>query len=333
MKPAVLVTGGAGYVGSHAAKALAAAGCLPVVYDDLCRGNRWAVRWGPLVEASLLDRDALAGAMAAHGVVAVLHFAALAYAPESIERPDAYFRSNVAGTLNLLEAMVETGVRDLALSSTCAVYGAPAGQPIAETAPIRPITPYGASKAMAEEMARWQAAAYGLRVCALRYFNAAGADNAGEIGEWRDPEPHLIPRAVEAALGLRPSLVVNGTDYPTADGTAVRDYVHVDDLAAAHVAALKRLGDGAETLPPALNLGAGLGRSVHEIVDAVAAAAAARPIVEAGPRRDGDPPILVADATLARRTLGWRAEGSGLDRIVATAVAWRRKLAAEGVPA
>lgn len=322
MTTRVLVTGGAGYVGSHACKALAAAGFTPVVLDDFSTGNRWAVRWGPLVEADLADRAAVAGAVRAHDVRAVLHFAGFSDVAASVADPGACFRTNLGGGLALLDAMAETGVDKLVLSSSCAVYGAPERLPVAEAAPRAPTSPYGAAKTMLEDLARWHGAAHGLAWCALRYFNAAGADPAGEIGEWRDPEWRLIPIAVEAALGLRDGVSVMGDDYPTADGAAVRDFVHVSDLAAAHVAALERLIAGGA--PTAINLGAGRGHSVREVIRAVAAAAGRTPTTRTAQRRPGDPPALVADIGYAQAELGWRPKMSDLKRIVETAVAWRR---------
>lgn len=324
MTVSILVTGGAGFVGSHACKALALKGYAPVVIDDLRRGNAWAVKWGPFVEAALEDKAAIVETVRRFDVKAVMHFAAYAYVGESMNDPSLYFRNNVTVSLNVLDAMVETGVDSLVISSTCATYGEPPIIPITEDAPLRPINPYGASKLMLEETARWFGVAHGLRTCALRYFNAAGCDPAGEIGELHDPEPHLIPLVVEAALGRRARITINGTDYPTPDGTAVRDYIHVSDLASAHVAALERLLGGGGSV--ALNLGTGRGTSIREIIAAVSAAAGRAPTVAEGPRRPGDPPVLVADPTLARDTLGWRAERSGIDQIAGDAVRWYRDI-------
>lgn len=319
-----LVTGGAGYVGSHACKALASAGIVPVAYDDLRRGNRWAVRWGPLVQAPLEDRAALVAAMRDHGVTSVMHFAAYAYVGESVDAPSMYFRNNVAQSLNLLDAMVEAGVRRLVISSTCAVYGIPPTLPITEETPLAPVNPYGASKVMLEELARWYGTCHGLGWVALRYFNAAGADPDGEIGELHDPEPHLIPLVVEAALGRRAYVQVNGTDYATPDGSAVRDYVHVSDLAQAHLLALRHLEAGGE--PTVANLGTGHGASVREIIAAVARAAGREPEVRDGPRRPGDPPVLVADPGRARQVLSWHPRFSDLPAIADTAVKWYRDI-------
>jgi UDP-glucose-4-epimerase GalE len=324
MSATILVTGGAGYVGSHACKALSRAGFTPVVYDDLRRGNRWAVRWGPLVEAALEDRAALAAAMREHRVAAVMHFAAYAYVGESMADPSIYFRNNLLASLNVLDAMVETGVQSLVVSSTCATYGLPPSVPIVEDMPARPINPYGASKVMLEETARWYGVVHEIRTAALRYFNASGADPEGEIGEAHDPEPHLIPLVIEAALGRREAVRINGTDYPTRDGTAVRDYVHVQDLATGHVLALQRLLGGGDSI--VCNLGSGRGVTIREVIDTVEAEAGRRPPTVTGPRRPGDPPELVADPRLAERLLDWRALRSDMGSIIADAVRWHRDL-------
>lgn len=324
MSNRVLVTGGAGYVGSHACKELARAGFEPVVYDDLRRGNRWAVKWGPLVKAPLEDRDCLIETMTRYDICAVMHFAAYAYVGESMTDPSSYFRNNVTASLNILDAMAEFGIEPLVISSTCATYGNPDKMPISEDTPLAPINPYGASKVMMEECARWYGTAHGLHTIALRYFNAAGCDPDGEIGELHDPEPHLIPIVVEAALGQRESITINGVDYDTPDGTAVRDYIHVTDLARAHMLALKHLLDGGPGT--VFNLGTGRGSSIREIIDAVGAAAGRQPKVIEGPRRPGDPSELVADPKRARDMLGWTAERSSLDLIAADAVNWYRNV-------
>lgn len=316
----VLVTGGAGYVGSHACKRLAAAGWLPVAYDDLSRGRRAAVRWGPLVEADLADRRRLAAAFQEHRPTAVMHFAGRIEVGESMRDPQTYYRSNVVNTLNLLEAMLAAGVKRIVFSSTCAVYGEPDEVPITEAAAQRPVSAYGETKLAVERALRWYGAAYGLRSVSLRYFNAAGADAGGEIGEAHDPETHLIPLVLQVALGRRPRIDVFGTDYPTPDGTAVRDYIHVSDLAEAHALALDYLEGGGET--SALNLGVGVGHSVRAVID-TAERISGRPIARrAAPRRAGDPPVLVADPTRARATLGWTPRCSDLDVIVGTAWRW-----------
>ena len=320
MSGSVLVTGGAGYVGSHACKALSRAGYLPVAYDNLSRGHREAVRWGPLVEGDTADRARLVAAIARYQVGAVLHFAAFAYVGESVADPALYYRNNLIGSLALLDAMRETGVGRIVFSSTCATYGIPEAVPIPESARQSPVNPYGETKLAVERALRWYEA-HGLRSVALRYFNAAGADRDGEIGERHEPETHLIPLVLEAALGERPFVEVYGTDYPTPDGTAIRDYVHVEDLAAAHVAALEHLAAGGESL--ALNLGTGSGHSVREVI-AVGERVSGRTVpCRAAPRRPGDPPVLVADARLAATRLGWRARVSDLETLMGTALAWR----------
>ena len=322
MSKSVLVTGGAGYVGSHACKALAAAGYTPVVYDDLRLGNRWAVKWGPFVEAKLEDRAAIEAAIREHEVSTVMHFAAYSNVGESMTNPSAYFGNNVALTLNLLDAMVAADVKNLVISSTCAIFGLPPRMPITEDMPIAPINPYGSSKAMMEDLARWYGVAHGIRTAALRYFNASGADPDGEIGEAHDPETHLVPIVVQAALGQRPHIQINGTDYDTPDGTAIRDYVHVCDLATAHVAAMETLDSAGESF--AVNLGTGHGLSVRQIIDAVADAAGVRPAVKEGPRRAGDPPRLVAEPLRANEMLGWQPRLSRVEQIAETAVRWHR---------
>lgn len=319
----ILVSGGAGYVGSHACQALAKAGHVPITFDNLSTGHRWAVQWGPLVEADLANRLAIERAIKEHAVDAVMHFAASAYVGESVKRPQEYFRNNVTNTLNLLEVMLAANVRTIVFSSTCATYGIPDATPIAETTPQRPINPYGESKLFVERVLGWYEKAYDLRWCALRYFNAVGADPSGLIGEDHDPETHLLPLAIQAALGQRPALDVFGTDYPTADGTAVRDFIHVNDLADAHGRALAHLLDGGAA--QALNLGTGRGHSVAEVVRAVERATGTTVALRHGPRRPGDPPILVADASRAKQLLGWVPVDSSLDAIVGTAVAWHQR--------
>ncbi len=316
----ILVTGGAGYIGSHTCKALAAAGYVPVALDNLSCGHRWAVRWGPLEVADLADREALDRVLRAHRIGAVIHFAASAYVGESMADPGKYFRNNVANTLNLLEAMREAQVATIVFSSTCATYGIPEAVPITEKQRQLPVNPYGESKLFIERALHWHDVAHGLRWMALRYFNAAGADPDGEIGEDHEPETHLIPLAIETALGRRPELQVMGTDYPTPDGTAIRDFVHVTDLADAHVRALRRLeGGGANG---ALNLGTGSGHSVREVVAMVERITGSRVNARNAPRRAGDPAALVAAPGRANEVLGWQPRWSGLDRIVQTAYQW-----------
>lgn len=303
VKAPVLVTGGAGYVGSHACKALSQAGYLPVVYDSLERGHRWAVQWGPLEVGNLHDRRRLDEVLLKYKPAAALHFAGYAYVGESVEKPGMYYWNNLAGSIALLEALREADVTRLVFSSTCSTFGIPDSVPITEEHPQRPINPYGASKLMVERILADYDKAYGFRSISLRYFNAAGADPDAEIGEVHDPETHLVPLALYAAAGRRPSVTVFGSDYLTADGTCVRDYVHVADLAEAHVLALKYLDAGAATC--GLNLGTGKGWSVTEVIKS-AMEVTGRPItVITGERRAGDPPALVADPARAMQVLGW----------------------------
>ena len=318
----ILVTGGAGYIGSHTCKALALQGYQPIAFDNLTRGSRSAVKWGPLVVGDVTNKRELRQTIDRYQVDAVMHFAALAYVGESVGNPGWYFRNNVASTTNLLEVMAETGVDKLVFSSTCAVYGTPAEVPISEGTPTSPINPYGESKLQVERMLPWFANAHGLNWVALRYFNAAGADPDGEIGESHDPETHLIPLAIQAALGSGPALKIFGADYPTKDGTAVRDYVHVSDLADAHVRALEYLDEDGES--GAFNLGTERGLSVCQIVDEVRSVSQNMlPLIESG-RRAGDPALLIADAARAHDLLGWRPRYSDLATIIGTAHDWER---------
>jgi UDP-glucose-4-epimerase GalE len=328
MAKTLLVTGGAGYIGSHACKALAAAGYRPVTYDNLSIGNRWAVRWGPLERGDILDAARLHEVFKAYRPVGVLHFAALALVGESMQAPGLYYRTNVTGAVNLLDACHIHDVPAFVFSSTCAIYGTPDHMPIAEAAAARPINPYGASKLMVERILDDYDMAHRLRHVALRYFNAAGADPDGELGEARDVETHLVPLALDAVLGRRPPLEIFGDDYPTPDGTAIRDYIHVSDLAEAHVRALGLLLAGGPSRK--LNLGTGQGYSVRQVLDA-AAVATGRPVPHGiAPRRPGDPPELVADPRAAFALLGQDLTArSGLAHIMETAWAWQ---AAGAVP-
>jgi UDP-arabinose 4-epimerase len=320
MSRTVIVTGGAGYVGSHTAKALAQAGYVPVTVDNLGRGFAAAVKWGPLERGDILDRAFLDGVIQRHKPEAVLHFAAFAYVGESVTNPGLYYRNNVVGSLTLLEAMRDAGIGRMVFSSTCATYGTPVRLPLVEDHPQAPINPYGASKLMVERLLADMGPAHQIGSVALRYFNAAGADPDGELGENHDPETHLIPLAIDAALGRGEKLKIFGTDYATPDGTCIRDYIHVTDLAAAHVAALRYLEAGGAST--ACNLGTGAGFSVRAILSEVAKAAG-RPVpMEEGPRRAGDPPELVADPTRARAVLGWTPRCSAIGDVIATAYAW-----------
>jgi UDP-arabinose 4-epimerase len=316
----ILITGGAGYIGSHTAKALAARGHEPIVLDDFSSGNRWAVRWGPLVEGSIADGDLLKRTVKRHKIDSVIHFAANAYVGESIEQPRKYFQNNVSNTLAFLHALMDCGLSDVVFSSSCATYGVPRSLPIGEEHPQVPINPYGESKLFIERVLEWYGSAHGIRFVALRYFNAAGADPENEIGECHDPETHLIPLAIRAAQERAPALKIFGTDYDTPDGTAVRDYVHVCDLASAHVKALDYLSRGGEST--AFNLGTGRGYSVREIQRAVERIGGRTvPAIEKE-RRAGDPPILVAKADKARKSLGWEPRFTNIEEVVETAWRW-----------
>ena len=319
---AVLVTGGAGYIGSHTCKALAQAGFTPVTLDNLVYGHRRAVKWGPFVEGDLADRALLEQVMREHSVQAVIHFAAYAYVGESMQQPGKYFANNVVNTLNLLDAMRNVGVQRVVFSSTCATYGLPERVPIDERHPQQPVNPYGESKLFVERALKWYQLAHGLNWAALRYFNAAGADADGELGEDHTPETHLIPLIIEAALGARAYVEVFGSDYPTADGTAIRDYIHVTDLADAHVRALRYLFAGGESM--ALNLGTGRGYSVREVISAVERVSGRAVPTRDAPRRPGDPPELVANASLAGQQLGWYPQHSSLENIARTAWLWHQ---------
>jgi UDP-arabinose 4-epimerase len=318
----VLVTGGAGYVGSHVCKALAASGFLPITYDNLSRGHRWAVKWGPLEEGDILDRRRLDAVIAAYKPVAALHFAALSLVGQSVAAPADYWRVNLCGSLTLLEALVAANVKTFVFSSTAAVFGMPEQTPIPESHRTAPINPYGQTKLAVEAVLRDFDAAYGLRATALRYFNAAGADPSGTIGEDHHPETHLIPLVLDAAAGRRADIAVFGDDYDTPDGTCLRDYIHVADLADAHVLALRRLLGGGESR--FFNLGNGNGFSVRQVIDAARAVTGRDFAVRMDKRRAGDPSALVADATAAKATLGWAPQRAALDVQIADAWRWHQ---------
>lgn len=320
----VLVTGGAGYIGSHACKALAASGYRPIAYDNLVNGHRRAVQWGPFEHGDILDRTRLDTVIAAYRPAAVIHFAAFAYVGESVEDPGKYYRNNVAGSLALLEAMRDHDITRMVFSSSCAIYGEPARVPISESSPLVPVNPYGMSKLIAERMISDFAAANGMRWMALRYFNAAGADPAGEIGEVHDPETRIIPRAIAAALGETGPFAVFGTDYDTPDGTCIRDYTHVSDLARAHVAALDAMDDNVPSQP--INLGTGHGVSVRQVIDSVEECTGKSVPVTFAPRREGDPAVLIADPARAKAILGWKPQYPGIGESVKTALAWHLKM-------
>jgi UDP-glucose 4-epimerase len=317
----ILVTGGAGYVGSHCLRRLLAAGHEAVVYDSLSQGHRAAVPDGLLVEGNLADEAKLAALLKDRKIDAVMHFAALALVGESVEKPHLYYGNNVLGSFHLLEAMRQTGVRRIVFSSTTATYGTPEKMPIAETTPQQPINPYGFSKLVVERMLSDYAAAYGFGFAALRYFNAAGAAPDGQIGEDHTPESHLIPIVLQVALGQRKSISIFGDDYPTPDGTCVRDYVHVEDLATAHLAALERLEAGKSIQ---VNLGTGRGYSVREVIDACRRITGHPIPAVIGPRRPGDPPELIADARLAHKLLDWTPRYTTIESIVETAWLWHQ---------
>ncbi|MGY2050228.1 UDP-glucose 4-epimerase GalE [Methylobacterium sp. JK268] len=315
----VLVTGGAGYIGSHTCKQLALNGYECIAYDNLSSGHRHNVKWGPLIVGDIRDSEQLAETLRRYDPRAVIHFAALAYVGESVVEPARYYRNNVTGTLTLLSEMMRAGIDTIVFSSTCATYGVPATLPIVETTPQCPINPYGASKLMVERVLEDFGRAYGLRFAALRYFNACGADLEGDLAEEHDPETHLIPRCLMAAAGRIPEVEIFGDDWPTPDGTCVRDYIHVADLARGHVAALEGLKSRHRALK--LNLGTGRGTSIREILDGIKRVTNRDvPHVVRG-RRAGDPPALLADVSRAREAIGFAAENSDLDTILSSA--WR----------
>jgi len=320
----ILVTGGAGYVGSHACKALAKAGFTPVTYDNLSTGHAYAVKWGPFVQGDLTDQALLKETLRKYQPRAVLHFAASALVIESIEHPAHYYTNNVAATLSLLNAMKECGLSTLIFSSSCATYGTAQFTPITEDHPQLPINPYGRTKWIAEQMMADFDAAYGLKTISLRYFNAAGADLDTQIGENHHPETHLIPSVIHAALGLKPQITVYGTDFPTRDGSAIRDYIHVQDLADAHVRALQYLLETKKS--NAINLGTGFGASVLDIVNAVGEFCGKSIPVHLESRRAGEPSHLTADFKKARELLGWVPQYSGLPTIIESAWKWHQFL-------
>jgi UDP-glucose 4-epimerase len=319
----VLVVGGAGYIGSHCVRLLSAAGHRPVVLDNLVYGHRGALAGGVTLHvADLGDEKAVGEILRREKIDLVMHFAAFCYVGESVTDPLKYYLNNLAAPIHLLGTMLAAGVRRFVFSSTCATFGVPSKLPIAENAPQAPINPYGQTKLDVENALRALARAGKLSFAAFRYFNAAGAAEDGSIGEDHNPETHLIPLAIDAAVGKRPSLQLFGTDYPTPDGTCLRDYVHVDDLSRAHIAVFDRLAEpGASYF---YNLGTGVPSSNREVIRAVEKATGRRITVVEGPRRPGDPPALYADASLAKRELGWEVKFPDIDSIVATAWTWHR---------
>jgi UDP-glucose-4-epimerase GalE len=316
----ILVTGGAGYIGSHTADTIEKSGHTAIIYDNLSAGHRWAVGSKSLIEADLADKLSIKHAIDQYRVKAVIHFAAHAYVGESVEDPRKYFQNNAVNTLNLLDVMLDLGVKYIVYSSTCATYGIPEKLPLLEEHPQRPVNPYGESKLFIERVLHWYEKAYGLRYVALRYFNAAGA--SGQLGESHDPETHLIPLAIDAALTGVP-LSVFGTDYPTEDGTAVRDYIHVDDLASAHLLALDYLLK--QGTSRAFNLGTGQGHSVREVLEMVEQVSKIAVPHRATERRPGDPPVLVADNRAAIELLRWMPKRSSLREIVESAWLWHSR--------
>ena len=317
----ILVTGGAGYVGSHTARLLDRVGHEVWVYDDLLRGHRRAALTDRLIEGRLDDSVKLEAILQDKRIDAVMHFAAFALVGESVDDPAKYYLNNVVGSCRLLEAMRAAGVWRIVFSSTTATYGTPAKVPIVESEPQNPINPYGFSKLVVERALADYARAYGWSYAALRYFNAAGASPDGDLGEDHDPETHLIPIVLQVALRQREKVIIFGDDYPTPDGTCIRDYVHVDDLATAHAAALEKLQPGRELK---LNLGTGRGHSVHQVIDACRQVTGHPIPADLGPRRPGDPPELVADAALAEQTLEWRPRYTDITSIAESAWRWHR---------
>ncbi len=313
----VMIAGGAGYIGSHAAKALHAAGRESLVFDNLSTGRRDAVKWGELIEGDIRDAEAVRAAIRAFQPDVVMHFAAKIEVGESEKRPVEYYDNNVSGALNLVRVMLEEGVDKFVFSSTCAIYGDPERLPLTEDMPKRPVSVYGQTKLMVEQMLESISRAQGLSFAALRYFNAAGADPDGEAGERHDPETHLIPNAIAAAVGRKPAMKFFGDDYPTRDGSCERDYVHVSDLAEAHVLAADKLVEGERRLQ--LNLGTGKGCTVFEVLAAIERATGKAVPFEMAPRRAGDAIALYADTTACQEQLGWRPKHSDLDTIVSSA--------------
>ena len=319
----IMVTGGAGYIGSHTCKELVNHGHNVIVYDNLSTGHREFVRYGDFEYGDIRDTQNLRACLKRHAPDGIIHFAASAYVGESVVFPGKYFHNNVVGTLSILDAMRDEHISNIVVSGTCAVYGQPNKIPISEDCPSNPINPYGASKLFMERMLADYATAHDIRWCSLRYFNAAGGSADGEIGEWHDPETHLIPRVIMAGLGKIPSVDILGDDYDTPDGTCIRDYIHVEDLARAHVLAMQRLLEGGENL--AVNLGTGRGASVREIVTGIGEVLGRSVPHTVRPRRPGDPARLVADASRARSVLHWEPV-IDLTRTLADACVYARKL-------
>jgi len=319
----ILIVGGAGYIGSHTSKLLSKRGYKTVVFDSLVYGHREFAKWGEFVLGDLGDREQIRACFKKYQIEAVMHFSAFAYVNESVIDPAKYYRNNVANTLNLLDIMRELGVNKFIFSSSCATYGYPKEIPISENHPQSPINPYGKTKLMVEDILKDYDRAYGIKFINLRYFNAAGADPEGEIGEWHDPETHLIPLTIYAALGRRESIKIYGTDYPTQDGTCIRDYIHVFDLADAHIKALEFLQGKKES--DSFNLGNDRGHSVREVVDMVRRKAGENFKIVESERREGDPPVLISDSRRAKGILGWTSQYDSLETIVETALHWHKR--------
>jgi UDP-glucose-4-epimerase GalE len=328
MTDTVLVTGGAGYIGSHTCKTLAALGYLPVSLDSLVYGHAWAVQWGPLIKGDITDALILDQVFSQYRPKAVIHFAAFAYVGESVDHPAKYYQNNVVGSLAILDAMRRHGCGNIIFSSSCATYGVPKEVPIPENHPQHPINPYGRSKLMMEQIIQDYGSAYGISYAILRYFNAAGADPEGQIGEDHDPETHLIPILLQTVLGQRSHTDVYGTDYDTPDGTAIRDYIHVSDLARAHVLALKYLAESRQSL--CINLGTGQGASVMEVIQAVQQVTGKPVTYRTVGRRPGDPPVLVAKPERADSLLGWKPDFSDIRATISTAWNWHLSLSKKG---
>jgi UDP-glucose 4-epimerase len=320
----ILIVGGAGYIGSHVNKRLSQQGYRTVIFDNLSRGHRESVKWGKFVEGDTGAIGQVRSLFSKYRFAAVMHFSAFTYVGESLSDPAKYYVNNVMNTLNLLNVMRESNVENFIFSSSAAVYGDPVEIPITESHQLKPINPYGRTKLMVENILADYSVAYGLRFAALRYFNAAGADSECEIGEWHEPETHLIPLVLDAALGVRKNIPIYGSDYETRDGTCVRDYIHVTDLADAHIRALERLlgGEGSAVF----NLGNGKGFSVREVIDTAVKVTGRKIPVADAPRRAGDPAVLIADAKKAEDVLGWRPQYPGLEAIIGTAWRWHCKL-------
>ena len=318
----ILIAGGAGYIGSHANKYLHKRGQETVVFDNLSRGHRELAQWGHFVFGDLADRERLRFCFKTYPIKAVMHYCAFCYVGESVDHPAEYYRNNVANTINLLDAMVEHGVKYFIFSSTCSTYGHPVQLPMTEDHPQQPINPYGKSKLMVEQILRDYDEAYGIRHACLRYFNAAGSDPEGEIGEWHEPETHLIPLALQVASGKRDCVKIYGTDYDTPDGTCIRDYVHINDLATGHLLALEYLQQGAPS--DAFNLCNGSGFSVKEVIDTAERVTGRSIKVVDAARRAGDPPILVGNSEKAKKILRWRVGYPSLEDIIKTAWSWQQ---------